>query len=173
MCRIPFETSCFTLRMEGEFLSRIDVEAAFHAISQKIEAATVLEDDDLMKLVILPLTIPSTDSKQKMLEKVVELAEHIQDNKQQIFILSGIIVASDEFINRAYLEQIRRKITMTQLGKMYEKEKIEYWNQRAKEKTLEINKSMLKRNIDIVDIMEVTGLTEEELLHLQEETVIL
>lgn len=32
---------------------------------------------------------------------------------------------------------------------------------------------MLKRNIDIVDIMEVTGLTEEELLHLQEETVIL
>lgn len=112
--------------MEGEFLSRIDVEAAFHAISQKIEAATVLEDDDLMKLVILPLTIPSTDSKQKMLEKVVELAEHIQDNKQQIFILSGIIVASDEFINRAYLEQIRRKITMTQLGKMYEKEKIEY-----------------------------------------------
>lgn len=103
----------------------------------------------------------------------MELAEQIQDNKQQIFILSGIIVASNEFINRAYLEQIRRKITMTQLGKMYEKEKIEYGNQRAKEKTLEINKSMLKRNIDIVDIMEVTGLTEEELLHLQEETVIL
>lgn len=36
-----------------------------------------------------------------------------------------------------------------------------------------MTKSMLKRNIDIVDIMEVTGLTEEELLHLQEETVIL
>ena len=30
---------------------------------------------------------------------------------------------------------------------------------------------MLKRNIDIIDIMEVTGLTEAELLRLQDENV--
>lgn len=120
-----------------------------------------------MRLVILPLTIPGTDGKQNMLERVVELAERVTDEEQQMFILSGVIVASDKFISRAYLEQIRRKINMTQLGQMYEKEKIEYGNQKAKEKTLEMAKSMLKRGIDIVDIMEVTGLTEEELLRLQ------
>ena len=52
---------------------------------------------------------------------------------------------------------------MTQLGQMYEKEKIEYGNQKTREMALK----MLKRNIDIVDIMEVTGLTEDELLRLQ------
>ena len=56
---------------------------------------------------------------------------------------------------------------MTQLGQLYEKEKIEYGNQKTREMALK----MLKRNIDIIDIMEVTGLTEDELLRLQEQGV--
>lgn len=54
---------------------------------------------------------------------------------------------------------------MTKIGQLYEKEKIEYANQKTREMALK----MLKRNIDIIDIMEVTGLTEAELLRLQEE----
>lgn len=61
---------------------------------------------------------------------------------------------------------------MTQLGQLYEKEKIEYANRKVRENSIkertEMAKSMLERNIDIVDIMEITGLTEDELLHLQE-----
>ena len=162
-----FETNCITLRMEQAFLSHIDGAAAFDTIRQKVGSGTPLEDDDLMKLVILPLTIPGTEGKQMMLEKVVELAEQVKDNEQQIFILSGVIVASDKFINREYLEQIRRRINMTQLGQMYEKEKIEYANKKTREMALK----MLKRNIDIVDIMEVTGMTEAEILRLQDEAV--
>ena len=52
------ETSCITLRTEQAFLSHIDGEATFNTIRQKIHSNTVLEDDDLMKLVILPLTVP-------------------------------------------------------------------------------------------------------------------
>lgn len=166
-----FETNCITLRMEQAFLSHIDGEAAFNTIRQKISSGTPLEDDDLMKLVILPLTIPGTEGKQAMLEKIVELAEQVKDNEQQIFILSGVIVASDKFINREYMEQIRRRINMTQLGQMYEKEKIEYANKKSRELTLEMAKSMLKRDIEIVDIMEITGLTEAEILRLQDEAL--
>ena len=56
---------------------------------------------------------------------------------------------------------------MTQLGQMYEKEEIEYANKKTREMALK----MLKRNIDIVDIMEVTGMTEAEILRLQDEAV--
>lgn len=162
-----FETKCLTLRTEQAFLSHIDGKAAFNMIQQKILSDTALEDDDLMKLVILPLTVPGSKGKQEMLEKVVELAEQIPDEEQRIFTLSGVIVASDKFISREYLEQIRRRINMTQLGQLYEKEKIEYGNQKTREMALK----MLKRNIDIIDIMEVTGLTEEELLRLQNANV--
>ena len=137
------------------------------SLRQKIHSGTVLEDDDLMKLVILPLTVPGSKGKQEMLEKVVDLAEQITDEEQRIFTLSGVIVASDKFISREYLDQIRRRINMTQLGQLYEKEKIEYGNQKTREMALK----MLKRDIDIIDIMEVTGLTEDELLRLQEKSV--
>lgn len=166
-----YETNCFTLRMEQAFLSHIDGETAFESISQKLLSGIPLEDDDLMKLVILPLTMPGIEGKQKMLEKVVDLAGQVTDSRQQIFILSGVIVASDKFINREYLEQIRRRINMTQLGQLYEKEKIEYANKKNRELTEEMAKSMLDEGIDFVKIMKVTGLTEDELLRLQDEVV--
>ena len=171
-CAEPvFETNCITLRMEQAFLSHIDGEAAFDTIRQKVDSGALLEDDDLMNLVILPLTIPGVEGKQAMLEKVVELAEQVKDNEQQIFILSGVIVASDKFINIEYLEQIRRRINMTQLGQMYEKEKIEYANKKNRELTLEMAKSLLDDGVDLIKIMTATGLTENELLRLQDEAV--
>lgn len=168
-----FETNCITLRTEQAFLSRIDGEATFDTIQQKIYSGILLEDHDLMKLVILPLTISGTEGKQAMLEKVVDLAEQMADEGQRIFTLSGVIVASDKFINREYLERIRRKINMTQLGQLYEKEKIEYGNQKIRETSIKERKEMalkmLKRSINIIDIMEITGLTEAEICSLQDE----
>jgi hypothetical protein len=130
------ETNCITLRMEQAFLSHIDGEAAFNIIRQKFHSGTVLEDDNLMTLVILPLTIAGSEGKQEMLEKVVDLAEQIADEEQRIFTLSGVIVASDKFISREYLDQIRRRINMTQLGQLYEKEKIEYANNKVRETSM-------------------------------------
>ena len=46
---------------------------------------------------------------------------------------------------------------------------IEYGNQKAREKVLEIAKSLLEDGTEIVKIMRATGLTEEELLNLQNE----
>ena len=60
---------------------------------------------------------------------------------------------------------------MTQLGQLYEKEKIEYANKKNRELTVEMAKSMLDEGIDYVKIMKVTGLTEDELLRLQDEAV--
>ena len=165
------ETNCFTLRTEQAFLSHIDGEAAFREIQGKIYSGIPLTDNDLMWLVILPLTVPGSEGKQEMLEKVVDLAEQITDEEQRIFTLSGVIVASDKFINREYLDQIRRRISMTQLGQLYEKEKIEYANQKVRENDLKRAKSLLNEGIDIVKIMKTYGFTEEELLHLQDENV--
>ena len=130
-----------------------------------------MANDDLMRLVILPLTVPGTEGKQSMLERIVELAEQIPDEGQRIFTLSGVIVASDKFINRDYMDQIRRRINMTQLGQLYEKEKIEYGNQKAREKVIEMAKSLMNEGDDLIKIMKVTGLTEAELLRLQDESV--
>ncbi|MCI8672550.1 MAG: hypothetical protein HFI89_03555 [Lachnospiraceae bacterium] len=58
---------------------------------------------------------------------------------------------------------------MTQLDQLYEKEKIEYGIQIARETSIkektEMAMKMLARGFDIIDIMEITGFTEDELLH--------
>lgn len=157
------ETACFTLHTEQAFLVHIDGEAALRGIQEKLQSCISLDNDDLMKLVILPLTVSGSEGKQKMLETVVELAEQLQDEEQRIFILSGVIVASDKFIGKEYMEQVRRRINMTQIGQMYEEEKIEFANRKVKE----MARSMLEEGIEIAKIMKITGLTEEELLRLQ------
>ncbi len=60
---------------------------------------------------------------------------------------------------------------MTQLGQLYEKEKIEYANQKVREKTKEIAKSLLEDGTEIVKIMKATGLTEKELLDLESQLI--
>ena len=57
---------------------------------------------------------------------------------------------------------------MTQIGQMYEKEKIEYGNQRAKEAVRKMAKAMLDEGIALVKVMKITGLTEDELLCLRD-----
>ncbi len=157
------KTACFTLHAEQAFLAHIDGKATFQEIQEKQRAGKLFDNDDLMRLVILPLTVPGTEGKQEMLEAVVGLAEQLADEEQQVFILSGVIVASDKFIQKEYMKQIRRKINMTQIGQMYEEEKIEYGNQKVRD----MARGMLNEGIDIVKIMKITGLTEEEILRLQ------
>ncbi len=61
---------------------------------------------------------------------------------------------------------------MTQLDQLYEKEKIEYGIQIARETSIkektEMAMKMLARGFDIIDIMEITGFTGDELLHLRD-----
>lgn len=55
--------------------------------------------------------------------RFVELAVKIQERKQQIFILAGILVFTDKIIDREMANRIRRKIEMTQVAQIFEEEK--------------------------------------------------
>ena len=95
-----FDCGYLILRPQQVFLSHMDSGAVFDAIRQKIHSSAVLTNDDLMELVVLPLTVPSSEGKQAMFDKVMELAEQVSDEEQRTFILSGVTAASSTFINR-------------------------------------------------------------------------
>lgn len=165
-----FETNCITLRTEQAFLFHIDSETELEIIRKKFSTGEPLTDSDLMKLVILPLTVPGVERKHRMLESVVTLAGHLPQG-QQDFVISGAIVASDKFIQPEYRKQLRRLLGMTWLSEMYEKEKIEYGKQVAAQEKKRMAISLLNKDVDIIMIMEVTGLSEKEILSLKEEPV--
>ena len=159
------ETDCVTIRTEQSFLSHIDGDAEYREIRAKVDAGETLTDDDLMKLVILPLTAPGKERKNKLVEAVIDTASQINDENQKTFILSGTLVAADKFIDTAFAEEIWRMITMTKIGQIFERERIESVNQ----KVVEMAKKMLAEDIDIAKTMKITGFTEEQLKELCEE----
>ena len=95
-----FDCGCLTLRPKQVFLSRIDGEAEFDAIRQKIHSGIVLTDDDLMKLVVLPLSVPGPERKTQLFEKISSLAGEIPDETQRNFVLSAMALATEKFIDR-------------------------------------------------------------------------
>ncbi len=59
------------------------------------------------------------------MEQVVELAKQIEDENMQAFVITGILVSSDKFIDRAYAKTVRRYLSMTKVFQILEEEKQE------------------------------------------------
>ena len=115
-----------------------------------------------MKLIILPLTQPNKDEKQKLIENAIDLAKQVQDEQQQVFIIAGILTATDKFIERKYSEMIKEWIRLTKVARLFEEEKIEAINTAVIERNREFAKSLLLDGEDILKVMKHTKLTRRE-----------
>ena len=162
-----FETKCLTLSMEQVFISKLPEEEIYQSIKSKLENNETLSDTELMQLIILPLTGKGKEAKQQIIENVITLTKQIKDETKQVFVLSGVLVATDKFIDEKYADNIRRYLSMTKVARLYEEEKLEAVNLARKderrETRLEMIESFIKAGTDTLTLMEATGLTREEL----------
>ena len=83
---------------------------------------------------ILPLSYRRKEDKEQQVRMAVELAVRIQDRKQQVFTLAGILAFTDKVIDRETAGKIRRAIEMTQVAMIFEEEKQEALARIEKEK---------------------------------------
>ena len=153
--------------MEQVFISKLPEEEIYQSIKSKLENNETLSDTELMQLIILPLTGKGKEAKQQIIENVITLTKQIKDETKQVFVLSGVLVATDKFIDEKYADNIRRYLSMTKVARLYEEEKLEAVNLARKderrETRLEMIESFIKAGTDTLTLMEATGLTREEL----------
>lgn len=170
------EMSCFTLRMEQVFLSNLDGEAIFDSIRVKTETKEKLTEEELMQLIILPLTDKGKEKKQNRIKQVVELAKEMEEEEQQVFVLTGILVNTNQFIDRDYAKQLRRWLSMNKVFQLFEEEKQEAVNEAINKTRLKAQKEfaekLIEMNLDIVQIMKATGLTRKEIEAIKEKMTI-
>lgn len=152
------EMPCFTLKLEQVFIRKLPEEEIYQSIETKLKNNESLSDKELMQLIILPLAKKGKVEKQRMIEKVVDLAKQIENENTQAFIIIGILVSSDKFIDRDYAKSVRRYLSMTKVFQILEEEKQEALNKR----TLEIAENLIKAGADTLMIMKGTGLTREQ-----------
>lgn len=113
-----FSAGCLTLRMERAFLRKIDSEGEREELTRRLKGKLPLSDDDLMKLIILPLTYKGTERKKQAVKEAVELAKQIADNEKKTFVLSGILVFADKIIDADTAKYIKEVVRMTQVAEL-------------------------------------------------------
>ncbi len=79
-----------------------------------------------MEFIILPLTYKGLEEKNESIKKSIQLAKEIVDEEIKVFVLSGMAVFADKIISKENANIIRRLLTMTKVGQLFEEEKIEY-----------------------------------------------
>ena len=123
-------------------------------------------DEELMEFIILPLSYKKKSEKEIQLERIIDLAIHIQDKEQQLFTLSGILVFADKIINMEMAGRIRRAIEMTKVAQIFEEEK----RQAIEKTTQELVLRMLKKDYPPEEISQlVTGYSVEDIEALRKE----
>lgn len=150
---------CLTLSMEQVFLVKLKSEDIYQHIKKKVEQREVLSEEDQMQLIILPLTEKGADGKRRRIEQVVDIVKGTQEDIQA-FLFANLLVISDKFIDDNLSRDIRRWLKMTKVARLI-----------AEDTSKEIAKKMLLRNYDVKEVAECTGLTEEDVEKVRQETI--
>jgi len=171
-----FKTECFTLNIEQVFVSHLPDEEIYQKIKRKLENREKLTEQELMRLIILPLAPKGNVNKQKRVEEVIELAKMLENEQEQAFVIAGILVCSDKFIDREYAKGIRRYLSMTKVFQILEEEKQEAIIQERRLATMEEKHQtaarMIRKGMTEEIIMEISGLTREEISKVRENMLV-
>ena len=151
------------VRIEQVYLSHFDTDTIHAGLRAKMDAGVPFDDDDVLKLIILPLTEPDNSKKQELIEDAISLAKKVKDEHRQLFAIAGIMTATDKFIDSEFREKLRGWIKMTRIARLFEEEKIEAVNQNDKNVRREIARKLLADGLEVAKVMQATGLTRAEI----------
>ena len=156
-----FSVGCLTLKLEQAFLSKIDSEEVVRQVTAKLERGERLSDEELMKLIILPLTYKGKERKEQAVKEAVALAKRIEDGEEKSFVLSGILVFADKIINAKTAKYIKEVLKMTQVAQLLMEEGREEGRQEGRQyQLISLVLKKLKKNCGVSEIADM--LEEDE-----------
>ncbi|MDE6970601.1 MAG: hypothetical protein K2P69_12725, partial [Eubacterium sp.] len=88
---IEYDIGAIKMNIEPAFLSEMDGGAILQHLKEKVDRNELLTDEELMEMIILPLSYREKQEKEKRIYETVNLAVRMQDRGQQVFALAGIL----------------------------------------------------------------------------------
>ena len=116
----------------------------YREISDKIRRHENLSEEELLQLMVLPLTVKGKEKKQELVVKMVELANQIPDREQTIRVLAGILTFSDKIIDDTYRNKIKEEMRMTKIGQMIFEEGMEEGIEQGEKKLAELTRKLIE-----------------------------
>ena len=140
------DVGCLKLTIEPGYLSKIHMDTVLPPIADKIQRGERLTDQEVMLLVILPLTKQKKSAQRAALKEIVELAKQIADEDQQLFAISGALTFADKIVDSKYANQVKEWIMMTKVARLFEEEKMEAVRRVEMEKNAALEKPILRNS---------------------------
>ena len=122
------------LVVESAYLIHLDGSQIYDRLKNKIDAGEKLTEEELMELMILPLTVKGKKRKQETIEKAVNLGKRLPDREGQLKVIAGILTFTDKIIDRVDAKKLEEEMQMTLVGQML----MEEGYQRGKEKGIQV-----------------------------------
>ena len=172
-----YDIGAVRVKLEQAFLSELDSHEIFRHLKEKVERNELLDDEEMMELIIQPLSYRKREEKEAQIRETVKLAAQIQDRGQQLFALSGILVFADKVIDMETANIIRRAIEMTQVARIFEEEKRQALSQAEKKHKEEKERNarqivirMIKKNYPTEEIVSlVSSFSQDDIEALRKE----
>ena len=149
------------LTIEPAYLIHLDTNQIYLKLKAKIDRQESLSDEELMELMILPLTVKGVEGKQKTIVAAVNLAKQLPESSQSIQALAGILTFADKVIDKEYKKRIKEEMQMTQIGQML----IDEGREQGMTKIIH---TMLLKNKTIEEIHNDTDVSIEEIRKIKE-----
>ena len=163
------------MNLTEAFLIDLDSAKIYEDIQEKLDLRGVLSDEELMQLIIYPLTFKGAQAKQDAIEQVVEMLDRIEDDDTRRFVAKYLLTFTDKVINRENADKLRRILMLTKVEQIIENEKIEAVNRAVDNTRKEARKEMervvekfLRKGSDVSMVSECTGFSIEDVQKIQE-----
>ena len=167
------------MNLTEAFLIDLDSAKIYENIDDKLNSGSSLDDEELMKLIIYPLTFKGKQAKQDAIEQVVEMLDRIENDDTRRFVAKYLLTFTDKVISRENADKLRRILMLTKVEQIIENEKIEAVNRAIyntrKEERKEARKEMervverlLRKGDEISVVSECTGFSIEDVQRIQE-----
>ena len=142
------------LLVESAYLVNRDSDEIYSRLKGKIEWGQRLTEEEMMELMILPLTVKGRTGKQEAIEKAVGLARNLPEKEEQLKVLAGILTFTDKVIDKMYAKRLKEEMQMTLVGQMLMDEGIQKGREEGREEGL---RALIQDNIE-------TGISREQIL---------
>lgn len=126
------------LIVESAYLIHLDGSQIYDRLKHKIDAGEKLAEEELMELMILPLTVKGKKRKQETIEKAVNLGKRLPDREGQLKVIAGILTFTDKIIDRVYAKKLEEEMQMTLVGQMLMEEGYQRGMEKGMEKGIQV-----------------------------------
>ena len=161
-----YDFGSLTIKIEQVFLANLNTADWFDNLRQKVESNSDLTDEDVIRFTVLPLTEPNKPQRQSIIEKTIDLAKRVNNEQHRNFIISGILITTNNIIDKDYAQQIKEWLSMTQVAQLIAEEAAEKANEKLKR---EIALKLLAAGVPIETIADSTNLPEDKIELLKDE----